>query len=339
MQQTNDQHLSWQEREWSIGPLTAVRAGTRTIGLVEHGTYADGTSLQSPLHLLVGAYAGPILYVQAAVHGDEVNGIEVLRRIVRSLDPQHMSGILIVVPVTNGPGVFVRQRTNPFDREDMNRVWPGKLSGSASQQMAYNLYNQVICHAEYVIDLHTANSNTLLHVVYGNGDATSRTLAEIFGLDVLLEETVDENLKQSRFLGKLRNTLVAAGIPAITPELGGNLHFEEEHIVRGVRGVTNVMKHLGMLEGAIEPPDKPQITLYGSHLDKVRSHQGGVWIAQVRGGDQVQQDQALGSIYSIRTFEVIEEVIAPYDGYVLGISDLPIVNTGDNLVNLCRLNS
>ncbi|MBO0783407.1 MAG: succinylglutamate desuccinylase/aspartoacylase family protein [Ktedonobacteraceae bacterium] len=338
MQQTENQSsLPWQERSWNIGTATNVRSGKRAVGLIEHGTYADGTPLQSPVHVLVGAQEGPVLYVQAAVHGNEVNGVEVLRRVASSLDPELMRGVLIVVPVANGPALLMRQRHNPFDKEDMNRVWPGKLGGMASQQMAYSLYQQAIHQAQYVVDLHTANSNTLLHVVYGRGDEASRKLAEVFGLEVLLEENVDDDLKQSRFLGKLRNTLTAQGVPAITPELGGSDHFEEDHIVLGVRGVLNVMKHLGMLQGAIEPPDRPQITLYGSHLDRVRASLGGIWVAQVKGGDQVKQGQLLGHVYAIRTFETVEQIFAPYDGYILGTSDLPIVNTGDNLVNLCRL--
>jgi predicted deacylase len=336
LQHTNDIHLPWQERQWHIGTVSDARPGKRVTGLIEHGTYADGTPWQSPVHVLVGSQEGPVLYVQAAVHGNEVNGIEVLRRVVSSLNPEQMSGALIVVPVANGPGVLMRQRHNPFDREDMNRVWPGKLEGQASQQMAYNLYHQAIRHAQYVIDLHTANSNTLLHVVYGSGEEESRRLAEVFGLKVLLEESITDDLKQSRFLGKLRNVLTAQGVAAITPELGGNDHFEERNIASGIRGVTNVMKHLGMLAGAVEPPDEPQITLYGSHLDKVHAHQGGIWVAQVKGGEQVKRGQQLGHIYSLRTFEVVEQIAAPYDGYVLGTADLPIINTGDNLVNLCR---
>ena len=90
----------------------------------------------------------------------------------------------------------------------MNRVWPGQTHGSTSSQMAYNLYQQAIRHANYVIDLHTASSHYLLHVVYGAGDHASRELAEVFGLDLLLEEEVDQKLKEARFQGKLRNVLI-----------------------------------------------------------------------------------------------------------------------------------
>jgi predicted deacylase len=324
----------WETRHWRFGNLE-LAAGSKAAGLVEHGSFADGTPLQTPLHVIIGPQEGPTLYVQAAVHGDEVNGIEVLRRVVTSITPEQLRGILLVVPVTNGPGMVQRQRRNPFDEEDMNRVWPGKQNGMASQQIAYSLYQQVIRHAHYVIDLHTANSNTLLHVVYGRGDEVSRKLAEVFALDILLEEEVNSELQQARFTGKLRNTLTAHGIPAITPELGGNNYFEEAHIALGVRGVMNVLKHLGMLAGEIVPPDRPQVTLAGSHLNRVYARYGGIWIAEVKGGDLVKQGDLLGSTYSLRTFEVVEQVFAPYDGFILGTTDLPMVNMGDGLVNLC----
>ncbi len=112
---------------------------------------------------------------------------------------------------------------------------------------------------------------------------------------------------------------------------------EEENITLGVRGVTNVMKHLGMLEGGVIRPDRPQITLHGSHLDEVWARQGGIWVAQVKAGERVHKDHPLGHIYSLRTFESVEVPVAPYDGYVLGTADVPVVNLGDALVNICRL--
>ena len=105
----------------------------------------------------------------------------------------------------------------------------------------------------------------------------------------------------------------------------------------GVRGMTNVMKHIGMLSGEVASPERPQITLRGSHLDEVWAQQGGIWIAHVKAGERVQQGQRLGYIYSVRTFETVELVTAPYNGYILGLTDIPVINTGDALVNICRL--
>src|SRR5947209_17430989 len=206
-----------------------------------------------------------------------------------------------------------------------------------SQHMSHHLYDQAIRHAQYVIDFHTASRNTLLHVVYGRGDSASHKMAEIFGLEILLEEDISKELEQARFTGKLRNVLTARGVPAITPELGGNDVFEEDHIVLGVRGVTNVMKYLGMLEGDVVSPDRPQITLYGSHLDTVYANQGGIWVPQVQGGERVRTDQPLGVIYCLRTFDIVERPTAPYDGYVLDTAYIHIVTIGDSLTAICRL--
>ncbi|GAC1362915.1 MAG: M14 family metallopeptidase [Ktedonobacteraceae bacterium] len=337
MEETRD--VPWQERAWNIGTIKGLRAGAKAAGLIEHGMYADGTQLQNAVHVVVGREEGPVLYIQAAVHGDEVNGVEVLRQVITSLDPQHMRGVLIAVPVANGPGFVMHQRRHPADREDMNRVWPGKINGSLSQQTAYNLYNQAIRHAQYVVDLHTASSNTQLHVVYGHEDEGSRKLAEVFGLDILLEEEVNDTLKQFRFQGKLRNMLNEQGIPAITPELGGDNRLEMENVELGVRGVTNVLKYLKMIPGEIVPPDRPQITLHGSHMDSVFAHQGGFWIRQVKGGDRVTMGQTLGHIYSLRTLEAIEVLTAPYNGHILGTTDSPTANPGDSLVTICRVDA
>ena len=337
MQQPQAQSdLPWQTRQWTVG--TAVgKAGTKTAGIIAQGSTADGSVLQNAVHLVVGKEEGPVLYVQAAVHGDEVNNVEVLRQVLSSLDPQQMRGVLIAIPVVNGPAFLARRRQNPIDREDMNRVWPGEKNGSTSSQMAYNLYQQAIRHADYVIDLHTASSNYLLHVVYGAGDYASRELAQVFGLEILLEEEVGQKLKEARFQGKLRNVLNARGIPAITPELGGTNCIEPANVALGVRGVTNVMKHLGMLAGTVIPADHPQIILRGSHLDHVISTKGGFWIPQVKQGDRVHQGDVLGHIYSLLTFEVAETILAPYNGYVLGRPNSPVVNFGDDVINLCLM--
>src|SRR5256885_17268578 len=101
MTQTNEhKQLPWHERQWQFGTLAGLEPGTKAAGLIEHGTFADGTPLQSPFHVLIGAEAGPVLYVQAAVHGDEVNGIETVRRVVTAANPEQMRGILLAVPIT-----------------------------------------------------------------------------------------------------------------------------------------------------------------------------------------------------------------------------------------------
>lgn len=328
--------LPWSERTWTIGSARELRPGSKTIGTIEHGVTADGMQVSNAVHIVLGNEEGPVLYVQGAVHGNEVNPVEVLRQIVHALDPQQLKGALIAVPVVNGPAFTARQRANPLDKEDMNRVWPGRPNGSTSSVMAYNLYQQAIRHANYVVDLHTASSGSLLHVVYGAGDEASRKLAEAFGLEFLLEEAVDEKLKEARFQGKLRNVLNARGVPAITPELGGANRIEPDNVAQGVQGVQNVLKYLGMLPGEVVPPAHPQRTLRGSHLDQITATHGGFWVPQVKGGDYIKEGEIFGHVYTLQTFEIAETIRAPYNGYVLGIPDSPTANFGSGVVNFCR---
>ena len=139
VQQPENNQISWHARQWQIGTVVGLRSPGKATGIIEHGSIADGTALQSAVHVLVSAQEGPVLYVQSAIHGDEVNGVEVLRHLVTDLDPNSVRGVLIVVPVANGPGFIQHRRRNFFDEEDMNRVWPGKESGSISQQIASHL--------------------------------------------------------------------------------------------------------------------------------------------------------------------------------------------------------
>jgi len=330
--ETDGTAVDWPGRVWKAGTAQA-QAGQKVSGLIDYGSSADGSTLASPVCLLIGRQAGPCLYVQAAVHGNEINGIEVLRRVLEELDPVALSGAIIAVPVVNPSGFVNDARRNQFDREDMNRVWPGKEGGQASQQSTLALYREAVSQADYIVDLHTAGAGTLLHVVYGQGDPASRALAEAFGVGVLLEEPVSEDWKQARFAGKLRNLAASKGVPSITPELGATSTFEEPSILAGVRGLLNVLKHLKMLEGEPELPAR-QVTLIGSHLDQVRARQGGLFVAQVRPGEMVTEGQVLGFTYSVRDFQPVEIFHAPYAAMILSVTARPITNTGSGVVSL-----
>ena len=153
MQQPESKQISWHERQWQIGTVVGLHPSSKALGFIEHGSSADGTSLQSAVHVLVGAQEGPVLYVQAAIHGDEVNGVEVLRRLVTELDPTSLRGVLIVVPIANGPGFIQHRRRNFLDEEDMNRVWPGKESGWISRANSLSHVSTSYLSRRLVIDL------------------------------------------------------------------------------------------------------------------------------------------------------------------------------------------
>jgi predicted deacylase len=325
------ENASWHGSKWHFGSLRGIEPGTKAIGTVQYGTYADGTPLQTVIHVIIGKKAGPILYIQAGVHGNEANGVEVIRRVISPLTPDDICGIVIAVPVVNGSSIIFHQRRNPIDGEDVNRVWPGKVNGNISQRIASSLFEHVIRHTHYAIDLHTAFGKTLPYVIYGNEDATGRKLAEVFGLEILLEAP---GVISSESKSTLRYLLTSQGITTITPELGASDILEEDSVKLGVEGVTNVMKYLGMLEGKIVQSNRPQITLKDSQF--VRANHGGIWVTQVNPGHKVHDAQVLGHIYSLVTFDIVERVTSPFEGYVLGTASMPIINAGDEVIKICK---
>jgi len=301
-------------------------------GVVTVGNFADGTPLEVPFILMNGAKEGPLVYVEAACHGSEINGLEVIRRLVKEkLDPAKLGGAFIFVPVTNVVAFNHRMGHTPFDQENMNRVWPGKQSGGMSERIAYHVWENCVKQADYVIDLHTGNSTLVPHVVYMAGRDKSREMAKVFGIEVLVQEEVDPDWKEKRFGGKLRNTADEAGKVAICPELGGNQRFEEPRVLEGVRGVLNVAKWLGMIEGQVEYAPRYRV-VQQAHLTQVRASKGGALIFKVKSGERVAKGQVLAEVYSPRDFSVLEQVLSPMDGLVIMTADNPVVHTGELVV-------
>ncbi len=313
--------------ELVVGTARAA-AGQKVYGVIPVGSLADGTPIEIPVCAVNGARPGKRLVVQATVHGVEVNPIEVLRRVLVDLDPAAMSGALVAVTIANPIAFQVRDRRTPYDREDMNRVWPGKPDGSLSQRMAHAIWTGAIVASDRLIDLHTGSSTMVTHSVFGERDAGSEELAKVFGTECLLMEEQDEDWQQARFAGKLRNVAAAQGIPAITPELGGHSKFEEERVQVGVRGVLNVLKHMGILPGEVERP--PRQYIVRNHLTRVTVDRGGLFLSRVRPGDEVRQGDLLGILYSPRTMDQVEEVRSPNDAIVLMTAENPVLHTGDS---------
>src|SRR5579884_2023726 len=201
-----------------VGTASA-RPGERTYGTISAGALAIGAPIEVPVALVHGASPGPWLFAGAAVHGDEVNSIDVLRRVIPAIDPEELRGVVAAVAVVNPLAFEHRNRAAPQDSEDMNRVWPGKPDGKLAERLAHAIYIQAVSPADAVVDLHTGATRMAVHTVYAEGDSASRDLALAFGTELLLEERRDEQWQHARFNGKLRCVVGSHGIPAITPEL------------------------------------------------------------------------------------------------------------------------
>lgn len=309
-----------------------VRRGEKLRGRLLAGRLADGSPIDIPVIVAHGREAGPVLYVQAACHGIEVNGIEVIRRLDQEIEPERLTGTILMVPVANVLGFNYRVRQTVFDLEDLNRVWPGKKTGRISERIAHLLFSEMVSRADYLLDLHTGSSTMVTHVRYFGEDPTCSALARVFGTRVVVDEPLDVNARALRFDGKLRNVALREGVCGITPELGGHSKFDQQAIRVGFAGVRNILIHLGMLRGTIELP--PEQTVLKLDTQPLTANWGGLFLSQVEPGERVRQGQTLGVIYNPQTFDILEEVLAPQEGMVLSFNENPVVHTGERLASL-----
>ncbi|HLS88607.1 MAG TPA: succinylglutamate desuccinylase/aspartoacylase family protein [Sphingobacteriaceae bacterium] len=310
------------------GSSKAAGPGEKLHTAVPVGRLADGRRVELPVVIVRGSGEGPTVYVQAAVHGDEVNGIEVIRRFLHALEPSALSGSIIAVPVANLPAFTARQRHTPWDGADMNRAWPGKPDGNMSERMAHALFESFVRQADAVIDLHADFADTVMHALFLPDQRESRRLAEVFGLPVLIQDDPEAGAPDQRFQGQLARGCAGIGTPAITVQLGGPGRFHEEAVAAGVRGLWNVFRYLRITPGEPEPPRQPQVVVEG-RLTKALAPSGGLFVPAVAVGDKVELGQPLGTIYGLQRLVDEADVPAPVTGMVVALNPHPTVHTGE----------
>ena len=304
----------------------------------------SGVELETTIHTY-GDGDGPTLYVQAAQHGREINGSEVLRRFHAEMlaRQDEFSGTVVAVPVAD-PITFDRVSYTAPERLDsvnanMNRCWPGDPDGSLHERMAATLWERA-GEADAIVDLHTGGLEMLTHTVYLKGDADCRALAEAFGVDLLLAEAAGEDADaewQDRdFGGKLRVAATQEGIPTITPELAHNSELVEEAIDAGVAGLLEVLRHLDMLPGETAPTNA---TVARNHLGRVKADDSGLFHVDgdVEIGDYVEPGDHVGTVYDPTSYEVLQEVTVDREGIVYSLEKEATVTAGSTLIGVALL--
>lgn len=281
-----------------------------------------------PIQVLCGKLAGPTLFVSAAIHGDELNGVEIARRLVKLTEMDRLRGTLVVIPIVNVFGIIQHSRYLP-DRRDLNRCFPGSERGSLAARLAYMFVEEIVKQCDYGVDLHTgAIHRTNLPQVRANlDDKETRELAETFPVPVLLHA----NLRD----GSLREVANEYGVKMLLYEAGEALRFEEASIRTGVRGVTAVMRKLGMLPKREGVPRrlKPYISR-SSYWE--RAPESGILRTSVKLGAEVIEGQILAVISDPSDlFNPHErEMRAEKGGIVIGKSNIPLVNEGDAVFHI-----
>ena len=301
----------------------------------------SGVEIATTVHRYRGADDGPTVYVQAAQHGREINGTEVLRRLHDRLDVDALAGTVIAVPVAN-PLTFDRvSYTAPESLDSVNpnmtRVWPGDANGTLHQRMAARLWGYAV-EADAIVDLHTGSPDMLPHVVYAQGDESARDLAAAFGTQLLLTEPAGDDApdewRQRGFDGKLRVAAAREGITAITPELAHNKQLVEPAIETGVVGVLNVLRRLGALPG--DPVDNGTPRRARNHLGSVDASVSGLFrvTADYEVGDRVTDGATIGTVYDPTTYESLQTVRAGHDGILYALTREATVRSGDRLAGI-----
>jgi predicted deacylase len=306
-----------------IGGFTVKPGETKQIEIAVAKLYTD-TDICIPVHVRRSKKPGPTVFVSAAVHGDELNGIEIVRRLIQLKSLKVSSGTLILVPMLNVYGVLNQSRYMP-DRRDLNRCFPGSAKGSLAGRVADIFLEEIVKHCDYGIDLHTGaiHRSNLPQIRANLNDPETRTLAEVFGVPVLLNADLRD--------GSLRQAAVESDTRILLYEAGQALRFDELSIQAGVRGVLNVITHLGLVNR--KPRRKPLIPYVANHSSWVRANSSGIVHDLKNLGDQVQKGTPLAEIGS-PFGEVIDIVTTNKSGIIIGKQNIPLVQEGDAMFHI-----
>jgi len=279
-----------------------------------------------PIHVKRGRQEGPTLFVSAAIHGDELNGIEVIRRLKKLTILKKLRGTLILVPVVNVYGLNTLTRYLP-DRRDLNRSFPGSAKGSLAARTAKVFFDEVVKKSDYGIDLHTGaiHRSNLPQIRTNINNKDTLALAKAFEAPVVLHSELRDK--------SLRAEAQEQGIPILLYEAGEALRFDETAIKIGVKGIVQVLKALDMLPATKKRHYKNPLIFKESSW--TRAHKSGM-LRTVKGlGDTVEKDEVIAYIDEPLT-ESSFELTASFDGVVIGKIQLPLVQEGDAVFNIAR---
>ncbi len=303
---------------------------SRTVHVPVANTYTN-TPVTLPVRVVRGQKPGPVMFVSAALHGDEIIGVEIIRRLLRLRELREraeLCGTLLAVPVVNVPAFLQQSRYLP-DRRDLNRSFPGSETGSLAARLANLFLKEVVGKSAFGIDLHTGaiHRPNVPQIRADLGNPDTLRLARAFGVPLLLNSTPTR--------GTLREYTTKKGIPVLLYESSEALRFDEQCVRIGVQGVLNVMAELGMVPRSETEPVRAVSPVTARSSAWVRSPASGIMRTQAALGDLVRVGQVLG-VVGDPFGEVETPVVSGAEGVVIGRLNLPLVNEGDALFHVAR---
>ena len=288
------------------------------------------TPTQLPIHVIRGKKDGPTIFVSAAIHGDELNGIEIIRRIRKLNILKKIRGTVILVPIVNIYGIMTLSRYLP-DRRDLNRSFPGSTKGSLASRVAKIFFDEVVKKCDLGIDLHTASihKSNLPQIRTNIDNALTFKLAKAFAAPVILHAELRD--------GSLRSVAQDEGIPILLYEAGEALRFNETCIRIGVHGIINVLKEMDMLPKAVNKRIK-KVPIITKNSQWIRSCESGILRTTKVLGETVQKNEIIAFIDEPLGYKSFE-LYSPFDGVIIGKSEIPLVQEGDAVFHIAKLDN
>ena len=303
----------------SIGGIEIKRGERATVDVPVAPMYTHA-DLSIAVQVVRGKHPGPTLFISAAIHGDEINGVEIIRRLLQHRALRNIRGTLLAIPIVNVHGFLNHTRYLP-DGRDLNRSFPGSAKGSLTGRVAHTFVQQIVSKCTHGIDLHTGSRHrsNFPQIRADLDDPQARAMTEAFGVPLAIDARIRD--------GSLRDYAGEAGIPVILYEAGEALRFEEMYIRAGVKGIINVMRCIGMLPKSRSKRTPPS-PIISDQTSWVRAPESGILRTFVPLGDKVVKGQTIAMVADpLGAAETA--ILAPANGMVIGRTNLPLVYEGD----------
>jgi predicted deacylase len=300
-----------------------IPEGKRTVLDIEVAKLHTRTTVKVPVIIERSKVEGPVILLLAGVHGDEINGVSIIREIINQKLNVPKKGTIICIPVFNIFGYLIQTREFP-DGRDLNRMFPGSLNGSLASQFAYQFTKEIAPFVDYVIDYHTGGGerDNVSQIRLESSEKETLELANIFNPPFVVH---------SGYIAKsLRESLKKMGKTVLLFEGGKSKNLDNTVINHGIRGTKNVLIHLGFIDGEIALTEK---TTFISKSKWIRSNYSGMFKLLVKNGTHVKKKELLGVIQD-PFGEFKKRIYAPFDCYIFCINKTPIVNKGEALFHV-----
>jgi len=313
---------------FSLNDVEVAPGQRKTIDLNVTRLYTH-SEVTIPVHVINGKRPGPRLFVSAAMHGDELNGVEIIRRLLKLPMLKRLRGVLIAVPIVNIPGLLYLSRYLP-DRRDLNRSFPGSAKGSLAARLAHLFMEQIVHNSTHGIDLHTGSFHreNLPQIRAQLDDPDTMQLAKAFRVPVLLNSQFRD--------GSMRQVAAELGIPVLLYEAGEALRFDELSIRAGLRGIVEVMHALDMLPARKYKRRKVFEPVIAYSSSWIRAPMSGILRVTRPLGAQLKKGDVIGMVSDPYGEQEIA-IVAPAAGIVIGRVNLPLVHEGDALFHLAKV--